>query len=88
VLLLCWRAVVADNYEFKSAHQKIQEEAFLDFSNDNLSGDPAEAANQVAHRLAASVENRLETIFQRAKTPECRAKIAGTLWLLCERHRT
>lgn len=76
VVLLCWSAVVADNYEYTPTHQKIQEESFLDFSNDNLLGDPAEAAHQVAHRLAATFENRLETVFQRAKTPECRAKIA------------
>ena len=76
VLLLCCCTVVADNYEYKSAHQRIQEETFLDFSNDNLSGDPAEVAHQVAYRLGATFENRLETVFQRAKTPECRATIA------------
>lgn len=68
--------VSADDYAPLSAHQRTQKETFVNFTNDNLTGEPIEAARKVAQRLILSIETRLETVFQRAKTPECRTKIA------------
>ena len=68
--------VSADDYTPLSAHQRIQKETFVNFTNDNLVGEPIQAARKVVHRLMHNFESRLETVFQRAKTSECRTKIA------------
>ena len=76
LLSIFCRCFSADDYTFMSHHQRIQKQAFIDFTEDDLAGEHTEAARKVANRLALNFETRLETVFQRAKTPECRTKIA------------
>ena len=82
MLLCCSCTISADDYEneYTSAHRQYQEDAYLDFTGDDLAGElageSAEAAHAVVNRLSINLESRIQNVFQRAKTPECRAKIA------------
>ena len=78
-LVSCSCPVSADDYTYMSPHQRIQKETYVDFTKDDLAGEPLEAARKVVNRLALNFETRLETVFQKAKTPECRTKIAEHL---------
>jgi hypothetical protein len=49
----------------------LPENANLDLTT----SDPRDAARQVMQRIGASLEDRLATIFSKAKTPECRAMV-------------
>jgi hypothetical protein len=65
-------------------HEDLQRTVLIDLHNldlpentdlDLTTSDPRDAARQVMERIGASLEDRLATIFSKAKTPECRAMI-------------
>lgn len=64
--------------DYKSEHQQMQERSYLDFTTNaaDLEGSPEDAAKQVVQQMNVNLENRIAQIFEKAKTPECRAKIA------------
>jgi hypothetical protein len=62
----------------RTEHQETLEATEVDFSDVDFSGDPATAAAKTVEALSADMlrNGRLEELFQKAKTPECRALIA------------
>jgi hypothetical protein len=59
-------------------HELILQDTFVDFSSTDLMGDAGSAANQAVDTLASHFlnEGRLQELFEKTKTPECRALIA------------
>lgn len=63
-------------------HVYYKEELFIDFlgmhqrQEIDLADEPAHVAKQILGPMTQSIEDRLSSLFHKAKTPECRAKIA------------
>jgi hypothetical protein len=59
-------------------HQQTLERTLVDFSALSLSGDPSIAAREVIQTLSEEIlqQGRLQELFSKATTPECRALIA------------
>jgi hypothetical protein len=62
-------------------HQEILQNTRVDFSHTDLTGDASTAAQEALQTLTAHFlsQGRLEELFSKTKTPECRAKIAQHL---------
>jgi hypothetical protein len=59
-------------------HELILQDTFVDFSSADLTGDASSAAKNAVDILASHFlsEGRLQELFEKTKTPECRALIA------------
>lgn len=66
-------------------HEMVLEESFVDLRNLSLpenygldlgNEDPSYAASQIMDRITSNLEARMVKVFQKAKTNECRQKIA------------
>ena len=59
-------------------HQEHLEKTTVDFTDVDFSGDPSTAAALVVDAITADIKNtgRIEKLFEKATTPECRALIA------------
>jgi hypothetical protein len=62
----------------QTEHELLLQGTFVDFSSTNLTGDTSSAAKQAVDTLASHFlhEGRLQALFEKTKTPECRALIA------------
>jgi hypothetical protein len=87
-LAASWSVGLAGAHDDKdlgmTEHEDLQRKVHVDLHNldlpenanlDLTTSDSRDAARQVMQRIGASLEDRLATIFSKAKTPECRAMI-------------
>jgi hypothetical protein len=70
-----WTATERLRYEVGIDYMAVQQESTTN-ALDLTSDDPQLAARQVLDIMSASFHERLTRLFTKAKTPECRAKIA------------
>ena len=69
-------ASTTEENEWVTDHQRHLKETHVDFSQIDLNGSPTDAAWKAVTELTLDLQQRITTLFEKTKTPECRALIA------------